>query len=103
MLGLSQEQIMGLLRQILPLIGGMAVAMGWLTTDQVGKYTQFILQIAGPIMVGWGVIWSFFANSKSSLITKVADLDEVKNVVLDSKQPDSIGINSVTPPNVTMQ
>ena len=73
---MTSDQFMGLVRQAIPLIGGIAVAMGWLTTGQVARTTEIVLQIGGPLFVLWGIIWSYVANSKESIVQSVAAMPE---------------------------
>ena len=79
---MTQDQLMGLIRQLLPVVGGIAVALGWFTADQVGKLMQVILQIAGPVSVVLGAIWSLIANGKVSILTSAANMPEVKKIVV---------------------
>jgi len=74
---MTTDQIMGVLRQILPILGGLATGLGWLTVDQVTGYTQIILQIAGPAVSLVGIIWSLKANSKTSILTAVSNMPEL--------------------------
>ena len=34
---MTQDQLMGLLRQVLPILGTLATAFGWLTPDKVAS------------------------------------------------------------------
>lgn len=70
-LAMTQEQWMGLLRQILPVLGTLAVSLGVLTPDQVGRGSAFILTIAGPMMIIASAVWSIIDKSDTSLIAKV--------------------------------
>lgn len=74
---MTQDQVMGIVRQILPFIGGLAVGKGWLTTSQAAELTTLILQIAGPIFIVVSSIWAYKANSKSSIITSATNMPEV--------------------------
>jgi len=85
---MTKDQLMGLLRQVLPLIAGIAVGKGWLTVDQAGTVTTLILQIIGPLGALGGMIWAAMANSKSSIIQSVAAMPETKVI--------STGVGGVT-------
>lgn len=80
MLGMSNEQIIGLIRQILPVFGGIAVTLGWFTSDQVSAATATILQIAGPVLIVVSSIWSLLSKTKASLVATVAAMPEVNSV-----------------------
>ena len=96
---MNTEQWMGLVRQLLPVLGGIAVSFGWLTKDQVAGVTATILQISGPAMILASTIWSVWTNTKASLATKVAAMPEVKEVVLHPTEA-ARDIAQATPPNV---
>lgn len=64
---MNADQIMGLLRQFLPIVGGIAVALGWISPDAVAAYTAKILSVAGPITILIGIVWSWFANKPTSV------------------------------------
>lgn len=69
--GMSQEQILGLLRQILPVIGTVVTTLGITTPDKFGAISATILIIAGPIMIIISAIWSLITNTRSSMIAKI--------------------------------
>lgn len=101
MFGMSQEQILGLVRQILPVLGGVAVSFGWLTTNQVSDVTATLLQIAGPIMIVGSAIWSAINKTKANLVSTVAALPEVKTIELKpTVAGTALADPAVTPPNV---
>ena len=76
----TQDQVMGLLRQLLPLLGGIAVGLGWLTKDEVAGYSALILQSVGPIMIIIGWVLSMIANSKTSILKSAAAMPETRVV-----------------------
>lgn len=82
---ISQDQWMGLVRQVLPFLAGVAVAKGWLTADQSVNLVSVILQVAGPFGLVVGGIMSYFANSRHSILTSAAQIPEVKKVVVDDQ------------------
>ncbi len=74
---MTQDQVMGIVRQVLPFIGGIAVGKGWLTTSQAAELSTLIMQVAGPIFIVGSSIWAFKANSKSSIIASATNMPEV--------------------------
>lgn len=72
----SQNQIMGILRQLLPALGAVAVTLGWVTQEQLGQVTAIILELAGPIMLIAGWALSLKANTKTSIIKAAAGMTE---------------------------
>ncbi len=79
---MTQDQVMGILRQVLPFLGGLAVGKGWLTTTQVTDLTTLIFQIAGPVMLIGGSVWAFIANSKKSIVQSASQMNEVKSMTI---------------------
>jgi hypothetical protein len=83
------EQTSGQLRQLLQALGGIAMALGWLTTGQVEQWTQTILQAAGPLAMLAGVIWSYKVNRPVDLVASVVNMAKdpqspVKGVVVEN-------------------
>lgn len=81
------EQTSGQLRQLLQALGGIATALGWLTTGQVDLWIQVILQAAGPLFMVAGVIWSWKVNRPVDLVASVVAMADdpnspVKGVVM---------------------
>ncbi len=72
------DQYMGLLRQLLPALGGFAVALGWVPAEVMNTKVTWILSVLGPAMILTGGIWSMFANNKTSIIKAAAKLPETK-------------------------
>lgn len=81
---MTTDQIMALIRQLLPVVGGLAVAFGWLTPDKVSYFTGIVLQVAGPLLIAGSAIWSVVANTKSSIIASTAAMPEVQGVITTS-------------------
>jgi putative Mn2+ efflux pump MntP len=72
------DQYMGLLRQAIPAIGGLCVALGWISQEHMSAYVTSILSAAGPILLFIGVVWSMIANSQFSIRKAAAKLPENK-------------------------
>mgnify|MGYP001612760081 FL=1 len=68
---MSQEQVLGQLRQILPVIGTILVSLGVMKPETVGNLTSTILVIAGPIMIIVSSVWSLVDKTKASMVSKV--------------------------------
>lgn len=101
MLGMSNEQVFALIRQILPVLGGVAVGLGWLTQGQFDGGAAVVLQLMGPAMIIGSTIWSLVKNTKSSLVATVAAMPEVNSVKLEPTIAGNVLSNS-TPANVTV-
>lgn len=95
---MTQDQVMGLLRQLLPAIGALALVLG-VSQTTVSYWTNLILQIAGPISIVVGVIWSLVANSKKSILTSAANMPEVKEITIDKTAPAASELAGAGTPN----
>ena len=73
----SQEQVMSLLRQLLPALGTVAVLLGWVTPDAVAPWVAVTLSIAGPVMIIAGWVWSLFKHTQTQTLKAAAALPEV--------------------------
>lgn len=103
MLGMSTEQIMALIRQILPVMGGIAVSFGWLTAGQLEGYTATILQVSGPLLILASTIWALVKNTKASIVATAASIPEVKAIqVAPTPEGVKLAAPGTTPPNVTV-
>lgn len=100
MLGMSNEQLFGLLRQILPVIGGVLVTLGWAKPASVQLWSDTIMQAIGPAMIIGSAVWSLVSKTKANLVSTVAAMPEVKSVTLDPTKEGTADLNIVTPPNV---
>jgi hypothetical protein len=81
------EQTSGQLRQLLQALGAMATTLGFATTGQVDLWIQLILQLAGPLAMASGVIWSWKVNRPVDLVASVVAMADdphspVKGVVM---------------------
>lgn len=72
MFGMSNDQITGQLRQLLPILGSIAVALGWIAPDKASAIVTNILAVVGPLMVLGGIIWTGFANTEKALVQSAA-------------------------------
>jgi len=74
---------MGLLRQLLPVLGTIAMALG-VSAATWNAWTNTILTVAGPIMVLASFIWSVLANSKYSIIQSASKMPEVSGITTNN-------------------
>lgn len=77
MFGMTNDQLMGIVRQIVPILGTLATSFGWLSATQVTGITSIVYQIAGPALLLVGIVWSLIANSKTSILTAAANIPEL--------------------------
>lgn len=100
---MTQDQVMGLLRQLLPVIGTILTAFGW--TDAAGwaNWTNMIMAAAGPAMILGSAVWTVIANTKAAKIKAVAAMKETSVAsdgtikIHDTKLADT-AVVAATPP-----
>jgi glycerol-3-phosphate dehydrogenase len=81
---ISSAQIDGIVRGVLALVSGIAIAWG------IGDAATWAI-ITGAIVSLATAAWSIYSNSQAQLIGQVASDDEVKAVIVDTpKLADSI-------------
>lgn len=78
---MNYEQVTGLIRQILPVVGGVAIAFGWLTKDQVGTLVTNVAAAAGPLMIIGSTIWSLVNKTDKAIVAAANALPQVQGVV----------------------
>lgn len=119
MLTPTQDQYMGQLRQLLQILGTVLTTLGIVTAEEWQNWFSLIITIAGPVIIVGTAAWSWYANSrksvmasaaanlpdaapteKAAVVAAVAELPEVKTIALDKSQPTAMAINTLTPHNV---
>jgi hypothetical protein len=81
------EQTSGQLRQLLQALGTMLTTLGFATAGQVDLWIQIAMQVAGPLAMVGGVIWSWWVNRPKALVASVVAMADdpnspVKGVVM---------------------
>jgi len=102
MLGMTDQQKLDLLRQVLMALGSVATALGFFSAEVVSGFINTVMQVAGPAMMIIGLVWGMFANRQSALVTAVANMAEVKTVTLNPGETGTRALNAATPENVTI-
>jgi hypothetical protein len=64
----TEDQMMGQLRTIIPPIGTIITVLG-VPAAQAGSWVQLALGAVGPISYVIVAVWSYIANSRSSIMT----------------------------------
>lgn len=108
MFGMNQEQIMGLVRQVLLIGGTLATTLGWATPDKVAGWTATILSLVGPVSMVVSVIWSAVNKTQANLISTAAlqtdanGIKLVKDVTLNPLAQGVVDVARATPANVNI-
>lgn len=58
------KQMLGQIRHVLTTVGGILVAFGFLSPDEVTMWGDTFDKIAGPALILWGAVWSWLAPEK---------------------------------------
>ncbi len=84
---MNQDQLLGLVRNLVSLGGGFAIGRGYLTGEQV----TLVGGIVGAVAP---VLWSYFAHTDAAKLSAAAALPDVKKIVTVAS-PVSAGVASV--------
>lgn len=68
---MTQDQLMGLLRQLAPIFGTLLTVFG-MKSAAANALVDTIMTIAGPIMLVGSTIWTYIANSRASIMKSAA-------------------------------
>jgi len=68
----SLDQLVAQLRILIPIIGTVICAFGWVSSDRMGPIVSNILISLGPISYIATSVWSFIANSRASIMAAAA-------------------------------
>jgi hypothetical protein len=68
----TQDQVMGQLRAIIPAVGTIISALGFMSADKVGPIVSTLLTAVGPISVIIVGLWSWVSNSRAAIMAAAA-------------------------------
>jgi len=68
---MSTDQIAAIIRQLLPLLGGIMVTVG-VSQTTASAWVNFALAVAGPVTIAGSAIWTAFANTRASIMASAA-------------------------------
>lgn len=92
---MTMDQFVGLVRQLLPFLGGLLIALGVSQTDSSTLIAK-VGEVVGPLATVVGVIWSLVANSKKSILKSASSIPEVTQIKVTDKE-----LADALPANVT--
>ncbi len=101
MFGLNSEQWFGLIRQVLPVVGGIFVSLGWIKPSTLQTWTDTLMQVSGPALIVISAVWSAVVKTKAGIVASAAALPEVQSIKLE---PTTAGraLEQTTPANVSV-
>ena len=79
MLGISWDQISGVVQRLLMFGGGIAVGKGWISNE-------LMIQIVGAIISIGGVLWGVKSNTSTALVQSVEALPETSRVIMKATE-----------------
>ncbi len=68
---MTTDQIMALLRQVMPIVGTMLTVFG-LSSATANSIVNLVMTGAGPALTLASLIWSFIANTRASIMASAA-------------------------------
>lgn len=95
---MNSTQLEAFARQVLPILGTLMTVLG-IKSATANAIIDLLMAIIGPLMTIASVVWMFISNTKSNIIAKAANLDEVKDIKLTPQAPNTLVAS--TPDNVT--
>lgn len=90
----NQDQVMGLVRTVLALISGFAIAHG--VSDQTWQL------VSGGVLALVPLIWTYFVHTDSAKLAAVEALPDVKKIVVGPSATDGVeaAVKDATRPKV---
>lgn len=73
---MNQEQLLGLLRDVLK-VGGTIAAMVGVSATDINHWTSIILQYGGPVLTIISIVWSQMGKTKAAIVQKAVAQPEV--------------------------
>lgn len=95
---MNPVQMEAFARQVLPIIGTLMTVLG-VKAATANALIDMAMTVIGPLMTVVSVIWAYFANNTSAVISKAANLPEVQSIKLEPAVQAEVVNN--TPTNVT--
>src|SRR5258708_2723061 len=68
---MTNDQTMALIRQVVPIVGTMLTLLG-LSKATTNAIVDLVMSSAGPAITLGGIVWSYIANSRASIIAAAA-------------------------------
>ncbi len=68
---MTADQLNGLLRQVLPILGTILAVFG-MSSATANGIVNLLMSISGPLIAVGSAVWAFVANSRSSIMASAA-------------------------------
>lgn len=96
---MNPEQITGIIRQFLPFVSGIAMALGLTWFDGVAAS---VLAALGPVGALVSLIWSLVNKTNANLVKTASVVPGVRSITLDNTVAGRT-LAQVTPSNVNVE
>lgn len=83
---MRMDQLMGLLRQVLPALGMVAVTLGYLDQASADNLINQITVVAGILLTATGSLWSLKANTQASILQSAGEMEDVRVVEVSDEK-----------------
>lgn len=104
---MTQDQVLGQVRQILPAIGWVLIFTGKISPETWGAFMAVAPQALGGLLVLGSAAWALFANTRTSIMKSIAKMPEteVKSdgnghaiITVHDKELSTVAKDAATPP-----
>ncbi len=100
---MNTEMVLGMIRQFLPFLAGVATILGWNKNGQFDALSTAILATVGPLMAVGSAIWMLMGKTNAAIVSKAANAPGVDTIILQNNTTGAaLAPNNVTPSNVVM-
>jgi hypothetical protein len=108
---MTREQIEGLIRQLMPVIGGIFMALGFITADKWSTVMTVTFELMGPVLIIASTVWSVMSKTRTAILISAAGLMDntgpqpvglVKKIELNPKALEAAPLAAATPTNVVL-
>jgi len=105
---MTKEQIEGLIRQMMPVIGGIFMALGFMTADKWNTVMTVTFELMGPVLIIASTVWSVMSKTRTAILISAAGLMDttgtplVKKVELNPRALEAAPLAAATPTNVVV-
>lgn len=84
---MNREQILGLIRQVLPFVGGYLVTKGYISEEGFAAISDDLVGAAGLVIALASGVWSMMDKTDKAIVAKAEALPEVAKVEMCCTPP----------------
>ncbi|HYV34101.1 MAG TPA: hypothetical protein VE988_00265 [Gemmataceae bacterium] len=98
---MNPDQVIGVVRQFLPFVGGLVSMFGWLKAGEFEALSGAVVAAIGPVMLLGSAVWSVVSKTDANLVKSAAAVPGVRSIDLRDN-PEGRALAPVTPNNVNV-